>query len=165
MRCGLVCSLIGCRWFEYRGNFDPSFRFFWCLSVLGVPPILIHVWRDRPAEVFFCQFTTVYVTCSIGFTRLMKHELLRSAEEARSTIEVNPNFSEAPHLRSSTPHPKTDFGKKYNASWQIVPWPKSTKSFFFKTKIEIPTIWGLGTPSIRNKIAEMCYLYRRTGQS
>ena len=37
------------------------------------------------------------------------------------------------------------------------------KTFFFKIKIGIPTIWGRGTPPpFRNKIAEMCYLYRRT---
>ena len=35
---------------------------------------------------------------------------------------------------------------------------------FFEIKIDLPTIWGLGTPPFRNKIAEMCYLYRRTGR-
>ena len=30
-------------------------------------------------------------------------------------------------------------------------------------KIVIPTIWDQGPPSFRNKIAKMCYLYRRTG--
>ena len=35
--------------------------------------------------------------------------------------------------------------------------------FFFEVKIDIPTIWDKGTPSFRNEIAEMCYLYRRTG--
>ena len=37
------------------------------------------------------------------------------------------------------------------------------KNFFFEIKIGIRTIGGQGTPSFRNKIAEMCYLYRRTG--
>ena len=37
------------------------------------------------------------------------------------------------------------------------------KTFVFEIKIDIPTISGQGTPSFRNKIAEMCYLYRRTG--
>ena len=32
-------------------------------------------------------------------------------QERRSTIEVHPKFSEAPHLRSSIPHPKTEFSK------------------------------------------------------
>ena len=46
-------------------------------------------------------------------------------------IEVPPKFSEAPHLRSSIPHPKTDFSKNQIASQQIiVPWPESTKRFF-----------------------------------
>ena len=34
----------------------------------------------------------------------------------RSTIDVPPNFSEAPHLRSFIPHPKTDFSKNHIAS-------------------------------------------------
>ena len=38
------------------------------------------------------------------------------------------------------------------------------KTFFFEIKIGIQTVWGQGAPSFRNKIAEMCYLYRRTGQ-
>ena len=36
--------------------------------------------------------------------------------EACSTIEVHPNFSEAPHLRSSIPHPKTDLSKNQIAA-------------------------------------------------
>ena len=34
----------------------------------------------------------------------------------RSTIEVDPNFSKAPHLRSSIPHPNTDVSKKINCT-------------------------------------------------
>ena len=37
-------------------------------------------------------------------------------QSRRSTIEVHPNFSEAPHLRSSLPHPKTDLTKNRIAS-------------------------------------------------
>ena len=77
-------------------------------------------------------------------------------------IEIPPRFSEAPHLRSSIPHPKTDFSKNQIASRRILPWAEST-NVFFEIKIGIPTISGQGTPSFRNKIAEMCYLYRRTG--
>ena len=82
----------------------------------------------------------------------------------RSTIEVHPNFSEAPHSRSSIPHAKTNLNENQNASRRIIPWPKSSKRFFFsEIKIDIPTICSQGTPSFGNKIAEMCYLYRRTG--
>ena len=49
----------------------------------------------------------------------------------RSTIiEVHPNFSEAPHLRSSIPPPKTDSSKNQIASRRIIPWPESTNVFF-----------------------------------
>ena len=37
------------------------------------------------------------------------------------------------------------------------------KTLFFEINFDIPTILGQGTPSFRNKIAEMCYLYRSTG--
>ena len=37
------------------------------------------------------------------------------------------------------------------------------ETLFFEIKIDIPKIWDKGTPSFRNKRAEMCYLYRRTG--
>ena len=86
-------------------------------------------------------------------------------QRRHSTIEVPPDFSEAPHSRSPIPHPKTDLSKNQIASRRIIPWPESYKTFFFGIKIEIPTIWGRGTPSFGYKIAEMCYLYRRTGQS
>ena len=75
----------------------------------------------------------------------------------RSTIEVHPNFSEAPRLRRSIPQSKSDFSENQIASRRIIPWPESTKHFF-------STIRGQGTPFFRKKIAEMCYLYRRTGQ-
>ena len=70
-------------------------------------------------------------------------------------IAVHPEFTEAPHLRSSIPHPKTDFSKNQIASRRIIPWPESTKRFFSEIKIGIPTIWGVGTPSFKNKTAEM----------
>ena len=80
-----------------------------------------------------------------------------------STIEVHPAVSDAPHLRSSIPHPKPNFSKTQIASRRTIPWSDSRKRFFFEIKIDIPTIWAQGTPSFRNKIAEMCYLYRRRG--
>ena len=38
------------------------------------------------------------------------------AHQRRSTIEAHSEFSEVPHLRSSIPHPKTDFSKNQIAS-------------------------------------------------
>ena len=52
-----------------------------------------------------------------------------------STIEVHPKLSEAPHLRSSIPRPKIDFSKNKNTSRRIIPWPKSTKRFFSKSRL------------------------------
>ena len=59
------------------------------------------------------------------------------AGRRRSTIEVHTNFSEAPHLRSSIPLPKTDFSKTQHASRRIIPWPESTKRVFFEVKIGV----------------------------
>ena len=60
----------------------------------------------------------------------------------RSTIEVHPDFSEAPHLRSSIPlHLNTDFSKNQIAM-RIIRWSESTKRFFIEMKIVIRTIWG-----------------------
>ena len=71
------------------------------------------------------------VFCSgLSFPRMLGVSRLESPEMRRSTIEVHPTFSEAPHLRSSIPHPKTDFSKKQIASRRITPWPESTKRFF-----------------------------------
>ena len=42
-------------------------------------------------------------------------------------MEVHPNFSEAPHLRSSIPHPKTESSKNQIESRRIIPWPKYAK--------------------------------------
>ena len=94
------------------------------------------------------------------------HAAQHTSRGMRDTPEAfydrgSPNFSEAPDLRSFIPYPKTDFSKNQIASRPIIPWPESTN--FFGIKIDIPTNWGQGTPSFRNKIAEMCYLYSRTG--
>ena len=58
----------------------------------------------------------------------------------RFTIKVHPNKYEAPHFRSSTPHPKTDFSENQNESRWILPWPKYTQNGVFRNKIGIPTI-------------------------
>ena len=53
----------------------------------------------------------------------------------RSTIEVRPTFSEAPHVRSSIPHPKTDISRSQNKSRRITPWPESTTRFSSKSRL------------------------------
>ena len=53
----------------------------------------------------------------------------------RSTTEVHPNFSEAPRLRISIPHPKIDFSEIQVASRRVTPWPESTKRFLSKSRL------------------------------
>ena len=55
----------------------------------------------------------------------------------RSTIELHPIFSEAPHVRSSMPHPKTDLKQK---SYRIAannPMARVYKTFFIEIKIGV----------------------------
>ena len=47
----------------------------------------------------------------------------------RSAIEVRPDFSEAPHMRSSIPHPKADFSKN-----QIAPRGPRLQNVFFRNQ-------------------------------
>ena len=59
----------------------------------------------------------------------------------RSTVEVHPELSEAPHLRSSLPHPKNDIGKT-----QLLADGKShgpnILNVIFRSKIDVSTILG-----------------------
>ena len=55
---------------------------------------------------------------------------------------------EAPHLKSSIPHPKTDVSKNLNASRRIIPLPKSAKRFFSKSRLAFPTIFGVNEPRL-----------------
>ena len=72
------------------------------------------------------------------------------------SIEVHPKFSEAPHLRSSIPYPKTGINQRkkklHRGEQSHAP---SLENVFFKIKIDIPAIWAQGTPFFRNKIAEI----------
>ena len=58
-----------------------------------------------------------------------------------STIEVHPEVSEAPHLKSSLPHPKTDFSLVSDCIPTILPWPKDTKTSFFETRLAFRLLW------------------------
>ena len=91
------------------------------------------------------------------------HKVEFHEAERRSTIEVHPKVSEAPHLRSSIPHPKTDFRKKSKCLAAKNPMAQVYKKRKIEIKVDIPTIWDQGPPSFRKKTGKMCYLYRRTG--
>ena len=99
-------------------------------------------WVEGELQGARSPFSWLGVACASGHKGCIKGR--------RSTIEVHPKFSEAPHLRNSIPLPETDFCISQNASRRIIPWPESTKRFFFEIKIDNPMIWGRGSPSFRN---------------
>ena len=76
-------------------------------------------------------------------------------------IELHRNFSEAPRLRSSIPHPKTGFSKYQIASRRIISWPKLYTKSFFETALAFRRFW-VKKPRLSEKKVEMCYLYRIT---
>ena len=108
----------------------------------------------------------------------------------RSTAEALPNFSEAPHLRSSTPNAKIDFSKSQTVFRCIFPRPEYTmKSIFSKnnwlsdefwlTPLEPQSRFGVKPLKVRGvcpqngtavlkarysetELAGTCYLDRRT---
>ena len=63
--------------------------------------------------------------------------LLPMQELRRSTIEVHPNFSEAPHVKGFIPHLKTGSSNNKVTPRQIIPWPKYPKAPFFKTVLAL----------------------------
>ena len=84
----------------------------------------------------------------------------------RSTIKIHPNFSEAPHLRSSIPtvsHPKTDSSKKSSCIPMNTPIAQGHIYVMFRYKIGILTFLSQGDPSFRKHITEnVLALDRRT---
>ena len=79
----------------------------------------------------------------------------------RSPVEVHPNFSEAPHSRSSTPHPKTDLSKNQIASRRIIPCPN--RHVIFRNKICHSDDFGLWNSVVQQTFfQEKCYIYLRT---
>ena len=56
------------------------------------------------------------LTCCCLQQTITSLQVDRGILRRRSRINVHPNFSEAPYLRSSMPHPKPDFGKIQIAS-------------------------------------------------
>ena len=73
--------------------------------------------------------------------RLMGACLYGTAKR-RSSIEVHPEHSEAPHLKSSMPQPTPDFSKKSSSIPMGGPMIQGCKNVIFRDKIDIPTILG-----------------------
>ena len=89
----------------------------------------------------------------VGTTSLYStHQHFLSVNEA-----LPYDFSEAPHLRSSMPHPKTDFSEKIKkASRRIIPWPKSTKRFFFSNSRLTFRRFGVKEPRLSETKQRKC---------
>ena len=64
-----------------------------------------------PLRVLLLQYLHVRANAFSLYSAVGRGVYLCHARMRRSTIEVHPEFSEAPHLRSFILHPKTDFGK------------------------------------------------------
>ena len=71
---------------------------------------------------------------SVRCEKTRREEIAEVLSRRSTIIEVNPTFPETPHLKSSTPHPQTDFGKN-----QIAP-RKYAKKVIFRNKMGILTI-------------------------
>ena len=59
---------------------------------------------------------------------------LAQSEKRRSTIQVLPIFSKAPHLRSSIPQPETDFSKNQNCIAASDPMARVYKNILFRNQ-------------------------------
>ena len=136
---------------------------YWTNSAASL--IFEEAFHDRSlflGGVFFSTFFLVRIFTGTYLTRTNCGGVFFALFDEKSfvlmhaTIEVHLNVSEAPHLRSSIPHPKTDFQQKSKYVAANNPMAQVYKVFFWR-------FWGQEIPSFRNKIAETCYLYRRTG--
>ena len=79
--------------------------------------------------------------------------------QRRSTIKVHPNFSEAPQLRSSVPPPENRLRQKSNGIPMNDPTAQVFKNVIFETRLAFSDDFGLRSPVIQKKIAEVCHLY------
>ena len=67
----------------------------------------------------------------------------RKLTKMRSTIKVHPDFSEAPHFRSSIPHQNPDYSNIPMASRRMIfPMAQVYKRVSFRNKNGIPTVLG-----------------------
>ena len=88
--------------------------------------------------------------------RAQRRKRYRAQRRKRhSTIEVHPTLSEAPHLRSSIPHPNTDFRKNQNALGRLTPWPKSTKRFLSNLRLTFRR-FGVEEPRLSEEKKRNC---------
>ena len=79
-----------------------------------------------------------------------------------STIQVHPNVSEAPHFRSSRPHPKTHFSKNKKGMPINIPIAQVHEIAIFEPRLAFRRFWVKEPRHSKNKRAEKCYPYRRT---
>ena len=64
-------------------------------------------------------------------------------------------------MRSSTPHPNTDFSKYQIAPRLIIPWPKYAIASFFETILTFGRFWVKEPRHSEKTLAEICHLYRK----
>ena len=80
----------------------------------------------------------------------------------RSTLEVHPISSEAPHVWSSIPHPEADICTTSSCIPMHKAMTQVRKTPFFETRLAFQPFWVKEPRHSENILAEMCYLYGRT---
>ena len=85
---------------------------------------------------------TLSRTICEGMMRVEALSSMRRDAERRSTIKVHPIFSEAPHVRGSTPRPKTGSEKKTKCILMNNSMARVYSYVIFRNKIGLPTILG-----------------------
>lgn len=83
-----------------------------------------------------------FLFCAVTLPRTL-YSRSTAAKVRRSTVEVQQNISDAPHLRSFPPHPRTDFSKNEIAPHLFYnPMAQAYHYVGFTTNIGIQTIFG-----------------------
>ena len=120
--------------------FAASLRGVFCLSVFYCDPVVpfcvlslcARSSRDLAIRLKDARLPVIvsdsYMAACLACSRRRRATI---GEWRRSTIEVHPNFSEAPHVRSSIPLPKPEFSRNQNASRRIFPYGPSLQNVFF----------------------------------
>ena len=135
-----------------------------CVPLVGSHGISCHLMRLHVSLGAFMGLRGTSITLLLCTTGKGLHSCLvsRLLVPRRSTVvEVHPDSSEAPHLKSTLSHPKNGLRGKNEFLPDENSRGPSIQNHIFRNKIDVPTILGGGGPSFRNKKAEMCYLYRR----
>ena len=131
------------------------------------PPHRQVAWRPEkigPPAALLCESMTTSLIWS-NYDRtlsapLLSNPLWRIQRRDQTTdggvlrkIDVHPNFSEAPHLRRSISHAKTEFSRNKIASPWTIPWPQHTKTSFFETRLAFFfDDFGLKNPVIQKRL-------------